>query len=131
MTDPCPADETWADPAWQVDSTVHNCCNGIGRHARGCTDVAAPAGATAEEWCDLDYPQPYRAVRGDEHRVDNVALVYAYGIQYPDGRIDVDDDRPTVRVDVLTDEGLTSDQARQLATAITAAARTIDGWVRR
>lgn len=30
------ADDAWADPAWQVDSTVYPCCMSIGGHAPDC-----------------------------------------------------------------------------------------------
>lgn len=30
------ADDDWADPAWQVDSTVYPCCMSIGSHAPDC-----------------------------------------------------------------------------------------------
>lgn len=31
------SDSAWADPAWQVDSTTHPCCNAIGgEHSRTC-----------------------------------------------------------------------------------------------
>jgi len=50
---------SWADPAWQVDSTSHACCAGIGDHTAECTVhaelAAVPAPADAhhvEGWRD-------------------------------------------------------------------------------
>lgn len=36
-TDQAAADDAWADPDWQVDSTTRPCCGGIGSHTRECT----------------------------------------------------------------------------------------------
>ncbi|CAN5207778.1 hypothetical protein BH11ACT6_BH11ACT6_03630 [soil metagenome] len=42
------ADDTWADPAWQIDSATRTCCHGIGDHTADCQIEPPPPVDEAE-----------------------------------------------------------------------------------
>lgn len=86
------ADAAWADPAWQVDSTIRHCCNGIGEHTAECTvpaDLAAVPVPTdahhVESWRDDFGSGDYdRFFLGTRRSAAGVALAVT-GFQDADG----------------------------------------------
>lgn len=96
-------------------------------------DVPLPSGAApcADGWAA--WGGEFRVVYGHEHRIKDVT-VQASAVQLPDGRLDTVDgpsrSGPGIHVDSRFDDVLTSSQARQLATAINAAADELDAWQR-
>lgn len=97
------ADDAWADPAWQVDSTLLACCGNIGhRHAPGCSAGARPstgddtpsfpppAGAQeVSEWVDLEHgADGYRSIIGAHHIYDRDTYVQTTVVQNVDGGLE-------------------------------------------
>ncbi|MAS06206.1 MAG: hypothetical protein CL534_16200 [Ahrensia sp.] len=111
------------------------------------TDVKPPAGASADDW-SAD-AEPCRVIWGCTQsvtvdRASNEGLttvgVYTHAVQRWDGQLSYDpsDGGPGVSIDTMyrgedgaRDTGVTvsSDEARELAAALIAAADEIDGWV--
>jgi hypothetical protein len=58
-----------------------------------------------------------------------VLEVWTTAGQSADGCIDVDQEPPTIRIDILWERGLTSGQARELAAVLIEGADQIDRWV--
>jgi hypothetical protein len=99
---------------------------------RNTPDVPLPAGAKDDGIWENDDPQPYRVVYGVPRGVDGQDLVLqTSALQYADGSINTTDDPPRVSLDIHYDDGLTSDQARDLAAALIEAADEVGGWVAR
>lgn len=86
------SDETWADPAWAVDSTTRHCCNGIGSHTAECdvpatlARVVAPVDAQhVEDWRDDFSTGDYdRYFRGTHRSTAGVELTIT-GFQDAEG----------------------------------------------
>ena len=93
--------------------------------------VPVPAGVEhVSEWNDAA-PTPYRILHGPNRGVEGHDLVvWTTAGQSADGRIDVDQEPPTMRIDVLWERGLTSGQARELAAVLIEGADDIDRWVK-
>ncbi|WP_156764709.1 hypothetical protein [Mycobacterium sp. 1081908.1] len=99
-------------------------------------DVPLPAGAVAdcESWAFWD--NEFRIFHGPDRTVSNaagkkIAEVRTGGIQRRDGSIDTTECPPSMDVYVLTDDGLTAEQARELAAALLMAAEELDRWAER
>jgi hypothetical protein len=99
-------------------------------------DVPLPVGASAvcESWAFWD--NQFRIFHGADRVVsdragDKVAEVQTGGIQLPDGSIDTSECPPRVDVYLHTDEGLTGNQARELALLLALAADEVDPWAGR
>ena len=94
---------------------------------------ATPEGAEADAWQDNNgelFRLVYKTSRGIAQRPD--ATVFLSAVQLGDGTIDKGDrlEPPVLYVDVQDGRGLTSVQARSLATALVNAAAELDRWVR-
>ena len=93
-------------------------------------DVTPPPGAVSATAWQLDMRQPYRVVFGSDHTVtDHTVEVYTTAIQFPDGSLDdgSEVEPPQVWIYRADDNPSSSDQARELARAIMAAAEELDG----
>lgn len=94
-------------------------------------DVPTPPGAEPDNWWDDD-PQDFRVLYGVSRGVDDHKLiVQTSALQYRDGSINTSDDPPRVSVDIHYDSGLSSSQARELASVLLEAAAEVDGWAGR
>lgn len=94
--------------------------------------VPLPLGAEADTIWEDDEPHPYRVIYGIPRGVAGHQLnLQTSAVQYADGSINKSDDPPRVSLDIHCDEGLSSDQARNLAASLLEAANEIDGWVGR
>ncbi|WP_131829121.1 hypothetical protein [Mycobacterium numidiamassiliense] len=98
-------------------------------------DIPLPAGAMAdaESWGFWD--NQFRIFHGADRVVSDpagnkVAEVQTGGIQFPDGSIDQIECPPRVDVYVHADDGLTADQARELALLLALTADEVDRWTR-
>jgi hypothetical protein len=81
------------------------------------------------DWNDAA-PTPYRILHAPIRRIDGHPLaVWTTAGQSTGGRIDVDQEPPTIRIDILWEHGLDATQARQLAAILAGCADQIDGWV--
>jgi hypothetical protein len=90
-----------------------------------------PAGAEPDNWWEDD-PQDFRVVYGVSRGVeDHDLIVQTSALQYPDGSINTSDDPPRVSLDIHYDSGLSSVQARELASVLIECADEIDGWAGR
>ncbi len=100
--------------------------------------ISAPPLTTTSEWFDLD-DCPWRFIYGKQHTVTEGAdnqwrsgeiAVQAEATQYATGRLTdpQETEAPGIKVDILSDDRLTPDQARRLAAALVAAADEVDGW---
>lgn len=93
-------------------------------------DVPIPVGVCADDWQD-DVPQPYRVLFGELRGIDGLDIdrvsVQATAVQFSDGRIDDGSVHEPPHV-YLSDDVLTSVQARQLAAALIDAADEVDRW---
>lgn len=80
------ADAAWVDPAWPVDSTTRQCCNGIGAQTAELAAVPAPADAHhVEDWRDDFGTGEYdRYFRGTRRSAAGVTLAVT-GFQAADG----------------------------------------------
>ncbi|AFM16999.1 hypothetical protein Mycch_2216 [Mycolicibacterium chubuense NBB4] len=96
--------------------------------------VALPPGAYTQDTWQAAEPQPYRIILGGDRTIaGHRAVVSPSAVQWADGS--VDDGRteaPHVYAFNLEESNpLTTDQARELAAALLAAADEVDGWVAR
>ena len=96
-------------------------------------DVPLPAGAEADDDSWAFWDNEFRIFHGADRIVlgaagEKISEVRTGGIQLPDGSIDTRECPPSIDVYVLTDDGLTSDQARELAAALLEAAAELDRW---
>jgi hypothetical protein len=97
-------------------------------------DVPLPAGALAdcESWAFWD--NEFRIFHGADRIIraedEIVAKVQTGGVQLPDGSVDLSDP-PRIDLFTFSDDGMTSDQARELAAALLEAAAEIDRWAER
>jgi hypothetical protein len=85
-----------------------------------CNDDWQPMTRHAYRWIH----SPNRGITG------HPAIVWSSAIQWADGSID--DGRieaPCISVDITWEEGLSTEQARELAAALVESADEIDGWV--
>jgi hypothetical protein len=94
-------------------------------------DVPIPAGAAkTDEWQD-DSPLPYRLLFGELRGVDGLHLdrvsVQPTAVQFSDGRVDDGSVHEPPHV-YLGDDGLSSSQARELASLLVEAADQADRW---
>jgi|GEM_PF-3483726 len=110
-------DDSWAAPAWQVDSATRTCCGGIGGHTPNCEAVPRPADAArVGDWEDLDGTGDWqRHFSGTRHH-NHLQII---GLQRADGTI-------TRCVGVHVHDVLTPTAARELAGALLAAATDAD-----
>jgi hypothetical protein len=96
-------------------------------------DVAPPLGATTlDDWQDIE-PQPYRVIIGADRTVtDHPLKVSPSAVQWADGSIDDGQiEAPLVYVFELGESTpLNSDQCRELASVLLAAADEVEGWAR-
>lgn len=92
MPTPTLNDATWADPAWQMDSTTRQCCGGVGDHSAECivpaelATVAPPADARqVDDWRDdLGTGEYERFFRSTRRSAAGVTVVVT-GIRASDG----------------------------------------------
>jgi hypothetical protein len=94
-------------------------------------DVPLPPGAEfGDEW-QPDHPQAYRIIQTPDRHIEGHDKLTLWGIavQRADGTIDVNEEPPTVSIQVSWEDGLTTAQARELAALILATANELDGWV--
>jgi hypothetical protein len=96
-------------------------------------DVPTPAGAEfVDTWQEHD-PQPYRILLGAKRSIEgHDAKVWTSVAQFADGSIDQGGtiEPPHVHAGLDDEDGMTADQARQLAAALIEAAAELDGWTR-
>ena len=87
-------------------------------------DVAPPPGFTADTWFpgDRDDPRPSRFVRWERAIPDEKACIEIRALQYADGTLF----EPELFVHIMTDDGLSSGEARELARLLIAAADELD-----
>jgi hypothetical protein len=96
--------------------------------------VSFPAGAVKADWPDLGSPNAFRYFEGSRQVVDRRKdlrgsqdiLVYIAGTQELDGTVE----REIVVHQLHADDPIMPQQARQLASALVAAADEIDRWAR-
>lgn len=104
-------------------------------------EVPIPPGVNADTWQD-DGPMPYRTLMGANRKVPgwtpgdghlDEVLVGTTAVQFADGHLDdgTEVEPPHVYVQMNSDHGLTSAEARGLAAVLLAAADEIDGWMAR
>jgi hypothetical protein len=94
--------------------------------------VPLPAGAEDDgTWTDDDPQPPYRVIYGVPRGVVGIELaLQTSALQYADGSINTTDDPPRVSLDIHPDDGLTGQQARDLAASLLEAADEVEGWSR-
>lgn len=125
-------------PTHPVDSTFHDCCNSIGRHAPQCepdpsgllANVPVPAGAMmVDDWMGpaadgsddgVRYFTGTPRIVEFDNKAGGIEVTIA-GTQYRDGRVDRE-----IVIDRDFDSALTIDQARQLADAFATAADEVE-----
>jgi hypothetical protein len=92
-------------------------------------DVPLPPGVTGVDDWQADERQPYRVVFGEYRGVtDHPICVSTAAVQWADGSLD-DGQIEAPNMVLLGDErSLNSDQARELAAALLAAAAELDRW---
>jgi hypothetical protein len=98
--------------------------------ATGTPDVPAPFGARPDAWQD-DVPQPYRVLFGALRHVEGLDVdrvsVQPTAIQLSDGRVD-DGSLYEPPLIYLSDDGLSTVEARDLAAALIEAADEVERW---
>lgn len=94
-------------------------------------NVPLPAGAVAHDDWESDGDRRYRMIFGPNHAfTDCEVALCTDAIQLDDGSIDTTGHWGTPRIYVDADNGLDSDQARELASALLETADQLDGWTR-
>ena len=99
-------------------------------HTINIPDVPIPTGARPDIWQD-DAPMPYRVLLGEVRGVDGIDIdrvsVQPTAVQFSDGRVDDGSVHEPPHV-YLGDDGLSSSQARELASLLVEAADQADRW---
>lgn len=91
-------------------------------------DVPLPAGAEWYDgrWEDVDH-RPWRVIRTVKRAVKGCDVtVYAQGVQYADGSLGEGREGLELMVEFLEDDGISAEQARDLAAALIGAADEMD-----
>ncbi len=91
-------------------------------------DVSLPAGAV---FADVrDGTDPLRVVVGPNRGItDSDVKIWTTAIQRTDGRVAQEPEAPEIHIHAIWENGLNSDQARELAAVLLEAAAEVDRWV--
>jgi len=92
--------------------------------------VPLPVGAVFGDVWEGDDPE--RVIMGPNRGVtDSDAIVWTTTIQRADGGISLEPEPPHIHIQTIWEDGLNSDQARELAAVLLEAAAEMDGWAAR